>query len=366
MMRSEKKSMIGQNLEDDAFVDPSAGFQVAGLPEGQTEPGTITAAAEPLLARDPASTATAASGGMLVDEGALAEATESGRDSNAAGVEAEIAMPRHTTPTGLREGSDSRSTSDLARPVLFGASDDEAMSVVSGGSATSGVLPVGAGALPDQPVDLVGDAGFSTDSTSPVESSATAGFGGDVGGPAEDPDDGLGRPSAADDTGRDLRAAEASGDGGAGHGGTGSPVGSGAAPDLGIPAAATAPGNPSVEASPTLVAELDLATSAPLAVADASPASVDMPGMSRMVSQDSGHHAHMEQANALADPADASHVAVNSGAWSDPDTWEGGRVPGAEARVLVPQGVEVVYDVSDAVPLETVRVDGTLSWSRMK
>lgn len=77
----------------------------------------------------------------------------------------------------------------------------------------------------------------------------------------------------------------------------------------------------------------------------------------------SSHEMHMAQANALANPDDATHVAVKSGAWSDPSTWEGGRVPGAEAQVLIPENVMVLYDVDEDVPLQTVRVDGHLKWA---
>ena len=77
-----------------------------------------------------------------------------------------------------------------------------------------------------------------------------------------------------------------------------------------------------------------------------------------------GDHAmHTEQADRLANPDDATHVAIKSGDWSDPSTWEGGRVPGAEAKVHVPDGVSVVYDVDSDVPLDTVRVDGHLTWA---
>ncbi|RMH20703.1 MAG: hypothetical protein D6701_03540, partial [Gemmatimonadetes bacterium] len=64
----------------------------------------------------------------------------------------------------------------------------------------------------------------------------------------------------------------------------------------------------------------------------------------------------------LVRPEDATHVAVASGDWFDPATW-GGSVPGAGARVLIPQGVSVDYTgVSDA-RLFTVRVDGELSFA---
>lgn len=75
------------------------------------------------------------------------------------------------------------------------------------------------------------------------------------------------------------------------------------------------------------------------------------------------HAMHMAQANQLANPDDATHVAIRSGDWSDPSTWEGGRVPGAEAQVYIPAGTQVIYDVDSEVPLATVRVDGHLKFS---
>ncbi len=75
------------------------------------------------------------------------------------------------------------------------------------------------------------------------------------------------------------------------------------------------------------------------------------------------HSMHMAQANQLANPNEATHVAIRSGDWSDPATWEGGRIPGADAKVLIPAGTMVTYDVDSDVPLETVRVDGHLKWS---
>ncbi|MEM7670598.1 MAG: G8 domain-containing protein, partial [Pseudomonadota bacterium] len=66
---------------------------------------------------------------------------------------------------------------------------------------------------------------------------------------------------------------------------------------------------------------------------------------------------------ALLDPADATHVAVRDGAWSDPATWQGGRIPGPEANVNIPAGITVEYDIVSDTPLNIVRVDGTLNWA---
>ena len=78
------------------------------------------------------------------------------------------------------------------------------------------------------------------------------------------------------------------------------------------------------------------------------------------------HGMHAMQANGLLAPEKATHTAIRSGDWTDPGTWSGGRVPGAEARVYVPEDVDVTYDARSDVPLEIVRVDGTLSWAQVQ
>ena len=65
----------------------------------------------------------------------------------------------------------------------------------------------------------------------------------------------------------------------------------------------------------------------------------------------------------LVPAAAATHVAVNNGSWFDPHTWAGGQVPGAHAKVLIPQGVTVEYDGKSAASLFTVRVDGELDFA---
>jgi hypothetical protein len=60
-----------------------------------------------------------------------------------------------------------------------------------------------------------------------------------------------------------------------------------------------------------------------------------------------------------------THYAVTSGAWSDPNTWHDGVVPGNNARVLIPIGVNVTVDRVIPARLATVRVDGTLAFSTM-
>lgn len=61
--------------------------------------------------------------------------------------------------------------------------------------------------------------------------------------------------------------------------------------------------------------------------------------------------------------ADATHIAVKSGSWFDPATWANGAVPGEGARVVIPDGVEVLYDGESEASVFTVRVDGALTFA---
>ena len=67
---------------------------------------------------------------------------------------------------------------------------------------------------------------------------------------------------------------------------------------------------------------------------------------------------------ALAPHGEATHMAVGDCPWSIPETWLDRRVPDAGAKVLIPTGVTVEYDLESSVSLYTVRIDGTLSFSR--
>lgn len=54
---------------------------------------------------------------------------------------------------------------------------------------------------------------------------------------------------------------------------------------------------------------------------------------------------------------------ARDGAWSSPATWEGGRVPGAGARVQIRPGHRVRYDVSSEQVVRSIHVAGTLSFA---
>src|SRR5689334_3700388 len=55
---------------------------------------------------------------------------------------------------------------------------------------------------------------------------------------------------------------------------------------------------------------------------------------------------------------------AKSGNWSAGDTWEGGKVPGKEARVQVRPGHAVTYDVHSDAVIRSIHVGGTLTFSR--
>lgn len=70
------------------------------------------------------------------------------------------------------------------------------------------------------------------------------------------------------------------------------------------------------------------------------------------------HHAVLD----LVPETSVTHQAVQDGRWSDPQTWAEGRLPEADARVLIPEGLTVVLDLVSTTTLATVRVDGTFQF----
>ena len=71
---------------------------------------------------------------------------------------------------------------------------------------------------------------------------------------------------------------------------------------------------------------------------------------------------HLFQFCAMLPRSEATHTAVASGDWSSPRTWDG-RLPQADARVLIPPGVTVTVDRELSAPLFSVRVEGLLRFS---
>jgi G8 domain len=66
------------------------------------------------------------------------------------------------------------------------------------------------------------------------------------------------------------------------------------------------------------------------------------------------------------DPAPALVRSGRHGNWSDPATWEGGRVPGKGSRVQVRAGHAVVYDILGNSPIRSIHVAGTLRFDPEK
>jgi hypothetical protein len=71
---------------------------------------------------------------------------------------------------------------------------------------------------------------------------------------------------------------------------------------------------------------------------------------------------HMDMLH-LVPHAEVTHQAKRDGPWSAATTWKDGKLPTANANVLVPRGITVVVDREFAVRLRTVRVDGKLDFA---
>ncbi|QUY44984.1 G8 domain-containing protein [Acaryochloris marina] len=65
----------------------------------------------------------------------------------------------------------------------------------------------------------------------------------------------------------------------------------------------------------------------------------------------------------LVSHAQATHIAIRSGSWFDPNTWQGGRIPQDGAHVLIQEGTSVTYNQESDARLETIRVDGELKFA---
>ena len=74
------------------------------------------------------------------------------------------------------------------------------------------------------------------------------------------------------------------------------------------------------------------------------------------------HAEHMAMLG-LVKIADITHTAVASGAWSDARIWKDGRLPAADANVLIPVGITVTLDRVEPARLRAVRVDGRLTFA---
>jgi len=74
-------------------------------------------------------------------------------------------------------------------------------------------------------------------------------------------------------------------------------------------------------------------------------------------------HAEHQAVLNLVPLVQVTHRAVASGAWSNPATWQNGVLPANNARVHVPAGLNVSFDLNPSPDLRWLRVDGLLRWS---
>jgi G8 domain/PKD domain len=59
----------------------------------------------------------------------------------------------------------------------------------------------------------------------------------------------------------------------------------------------------------------------------------------------------------------ATHIAIKSGSWFDPTTWQNGEVPNDSADVWIKPEVAVAYDAQSEARIHTIRLDGTLEFA---
>ncbi|MEO1516826.1 MAG: G8 domain-containing protein [Bacteroidota bacterium] len=75
-------------------------------------------------------------------------------------------------------------------------------------------------------------------------------------------------------------------------------------------------------------------------------------------------HSHAQNpALRLVPTSEATHTAVTSGDWTDAATW-GGSLPTDEARVVIPEGINVRINSLLNTRIKTIRIDGTLHFAR--
>jgi hypothetical protein len=81
---------------------------------------------------------------------------------------------------------------------------------------------------------------------------------------------------------------------------------------------------------------------------------------------DGPHGAHTHGHHDLVKLEDVTHTAICSGSWFDPDTWDSGTVPATGANVLIPVGTQVLYDSVSEERIDTIRIEGELSFATSK
>lgn len=63
-------------------------------------------------------------------------------------------------------------------------------------------------------------------------------------------------------------------------------------------------------------------------------------------------------------PDQASHQVLNSGNWSDPNTWSGAEIPTNQAKIWIPQGKTLIVDGEINTRIKIIRNDGKLQFDR--
>lgn len=94
------------------------------------------------------------------------------------------------------------------------------------------------------------------------------------------------------------------------------------------------------------------------AIPVAAMATKDSPHPNDPIKMSEHHNLH-----ALLPESQATHVATSSGSWFDSTSWESGEIPGNGAKVLIPEGVTVVYDGQSDARLKVLRVDGEIEFA---
>lgn len=109
----------------------------------------------------------------------------------------------------------------------------------------------------------------------------------------------------------------------------------------------------------------------PVPPADADDATIDAYVQAvKSSSEDDGFHAdhaglHAEHMAAmdLVPRDEATHVAIGSGDWNDPNNWHNGLIPDDDAKALIPEGIKLTYSGDNEAELFTLRVDGELDFA---
>ena len=71
---------------------------------------------------------------------------------------------------------------------------------------------------------------------------------------------------------------------------------------------------------------------------------------------------HNDPISNLVPHSQTTHIPIKNGGWFNSSTWQNGQIPGDEANVLIPEGIKIWYGNQSDARLDTLRVDGTLTF----